>query len=588
MNVLLIQPPVRDFYQTSMRTQPLGLAYLAAVLRQAGHTVSLLDCQAPGLRSVAPVPESMAYLRRYYPPADISPFRLHTRYYYFGLPQETITSYIRERKPDVVGVSCPYTAYVQETREIASLVKKVSPSTPVIVGGAHASALPEQVLYSLPVEYVVIGEGERTVVELLACIQRCQRPDKLDGIAFKNGNTVFVHPPKGFIQNLDLIPFPARDLLNPIHYTVDGRPYTMILTGRGCPYGCSYCSVATVMGKEPRLRSPENIVKEMVHCVQQYGIRVFDIEDDHFNVDRQRALDILELAIERFGENSIELYAMNGLSLMSLDKKLLKAMRRAGFRKMDLALGCTTAAEGRLMGRSSNRRKARSIVRRLACLGIPSTTYIILGIPGQRLRDMVSGLKYLSALPTLIGPSVFYPSPGSLLYASLQNDGKLPADFSLMRSSAFPVETAECSRLELVTLVRLARWINWIKRMLVRSGETAVKVEEVVGNDRLCSRPPEQVFNKITLYGSAELYLPQIIDSDAAGRLLTWLLFHYRVFYGLRRIKEKGMKAFRYELFPYETAQTVIDCFFKAAHKIVIEAAPDGVGRAGGLVWKQS
>ncbi|MCX8042904.1 MAG: B12-binding domain-containing radical SAM protein [Desulfobacterota bacterium] len=580
MHVLLIQPPIHDFYQTAVRTQPLGLAYLAAALRDAGHTVTLLDCQPPGVRTPASLPPALAEVQRFYPKKDISPFKLHSKYYRFGLSLRSIADKIRIVQPDAVGISCQYTPYVNDVMEVAALVKSILPAKPVIVGGAHASALPGHVLGSPSIDYVVIGEGERTLVSLLGCIQRGEQPDYVPGIAFKNGTAMHLTQPAGFIENLDEMPFPARDLLGLHRYTVRGRPYTMVLTGRGCPYGCTYCSVAAVMGRKVRLRSPENIVAEIRHCIERYGITIFDIEDDHFTADPRRAEDILELLIQSFGENALELYAMNGLSLLSLNKRLLAAMKRAGFRKLDLALGCTTPSEGRIAGRRVNRGAATRIIREVDRLGIPSTTYVIIGMPGQRLRDMVAGIAYLAGLPTRIGPSVFYPSPGSTLYAVLAKEHALSDDFSVLRSSIFPSVPHTCSRLELVTLVRLVRWINWIKQMLARHHEAAMQLSRLFHDARFCLVPTLEMCERIASEGSVVHRFPSVLHGDDAGRLLTGMLLQSGVFCGLRRCRQKETQGIVYELFAYETAEAVVQEFLHGPRDPLIAAVTVSERRA--------
>ena len=107
---------------------------------------------------------------------------------------------------------------------------------------------------------------------------------------------------------------------------------TMLITSRGCPHQCAYCSAHLVMGNSFRTRSPEAILEEMKDCRERYGIRVFDIEDDNFTFDQERAKRLLNLIIETFGEGSLELSAMNGVSFASLDKELLEIMKKAGFR----------------------------------------------------------------------------------------------------------------------------------------------------------------------------------------------------------------------------------------------------------------
>ena len=158
MNILLIQPPIQDFYQTSIRTQPIGLAYLAGSLKKQGHEVEILDCQIDEKRSI-PIPSELSYLKDYYPFHDRSPFKLYSGYYHFGMGWDEIRQKIEDSKMDVFGISSSFTPYHGETLEIARIIKKWDEKKIVVIGGAHVSCDPEMVLRSPPVDYVVLGEG---------------------------------------------------------------------------------------------------------------------------------------------------------------------------------------------------------------------------------------------------------------------------------------------------------------------------------------------------------------------------------------------------------------------------------------------
>ncbi len=159
MKVLLIQPPVRDFYQTSIRTQPIGLAYLAASLKSHGYEVGILDCQTSEKRSI-PIPSELSYLKDFYPFNDRSPFKLYTGYYHFGMAWDEIREKIKGSKAHVFGISSSFTPYYQEALEIARIIKEWDHKKIVVMGGCHVSCDPESVLKSPWVDYVVLGEGE--------------------------------------------------------------------------------------------------------------------------------------------------------------------------------------------------------------------------------------------------------------------------------------------------------------------------------------------------------------------------------------------------------------------------------------------
>ncbi len=154
MKVLLIQPPIRDFYQTSIRTQPIGLAYLAASLKSHGHEVEILDCQTERKKSI-PVPSELSYLRDFYPFEDRSPFKLYSGYYHFGMGWDEIRERVEGSKADLFGISSSFTPYHQEALEVAQRIKAWNGKSVIVMGGAHVSCDPETSLKSPWVDYVV-------------------------------------------------------------------------------------------------------------------------------------------------------------------------------------------------------------------------------------------------------------------------------------------------------------------------------------------------------------------------------------------------------------------------------------------------
>jgi len=555
MKILLIQPPVQDFYQTRIRTQPLGLASLAAALREYGHGVTILDSQCTRRKKKIPAPEKFSFIQKFYAHKDLSPFRLYTNYYHFGSSFDDISARVREIQPDLAGIACQFTPYADMAVKTAEAVKAAVPNVTVVFGGAHASACPETVLDCSRVDYVVLGEGERTFARLVEKISTGGNPLTLDGVCGRQGREKVIHPVKRYIEDIDTLCFPARDLLDPTAYKIRRKKYTMLVTSRGCPQGCSYCSVAKTMGTAFRARSPQNVIAEMIECVRNYGITAFDFEDDNFTLDPVRAEEILDRIIDVFGEKQLDLYAMNGLSVFSLTDRLLVKMKQAGFQHLDLALGSSSGKINRGMNRPDDMKRADTVFRQAADLGVPVTAYIILGIPGHRLEDMTASITYLAAKAVRIGPSIFYPSPGTPVYADLQRNGyALAADFSRLRSSLFPVETNDFSRLDLVTLLRFSRWINFVKQQIPEAVTVEALRETALGRwhsgkTRRCRENGQDVFDLTT---------QDRLSADAAGKILSALLFAHDCFFGLRRINRGNKDLYTYRIFPYKTSQRVM------------------------------
>lgn len=461
MKILLIQPPIRDFYRTSIRRQPIGLTYLAASLTAHGHSVEILDCQTEGKRSV-PIPPELAYLKDYYPFDDRSPFKLYSGYYHFGMGWDEIGKRIEDAQADVYGISSSFTPYHGEALEIARIIKQGDSKKIIVMGGAHVSCNPHGVLASPLVDYVVLGEGERRFPLLLEQLEKGV-VNGIDGIGYRREGEVCINPVKSFVQNLDDLSYPARGLLGLDRYRIKKQRATMLITSRGCPQGCAYCSAHLVMGTAFRGRSPEGIIQEMRECRQRHGITVFDIEDDNFTFDRARAKRLLSLIVDTFGQGGLQLSAMNGVSFVSLDRELVCLMQRAGFKEINLSLVSVDPFIKEEVQRPGGLEGFDEIAAEATRAGLNVIAYAILGMPGQDVAEMVATLIYLMGRRVLIGPSVYYPTAGTSLFQRCQQGGLLPPHISQWRSSALPIETAEFDRLDIATLLRLARVINFLK-----------------------------------------------------------------------------------------------------------------------------
>jgi radical SAM superfamily enzyme YgiQ (UPF0313 family) len=545
MKILLIQPPIRDFYQTAIRTQPIGLAYLAASLKAHGYEVEILDCQTSEKRSI-PIPSELSYLKDFYPFNDRSPFKLYTGYYHFGMAWDEIRERIKDSKAHVFGISSSFTPYYQEAVEIARIIKEWDHKKIVVMGGCHVSCDPESVLKSPWVDYVVLGEGEIRFAYLLKQIENGKDggTGEVDGIGFKENGEIRIYPLSTFIEDIEGCPFPARELLDLNRYRIGRKRSTMIITSRGCPHGCAYCSTRLVMGASFRARSPESIVQEMVECRNKYHIRNFDIEDDNFTFDQKRAKRLMNLVVETFGEETLELSAMNGVSFASLDGDLLRLMKRAGFRTINLSFVSTDPSFKERMGRPGTTEAFDKVLGEAGQAHLNVIAYAILGMPGQTIGEMLDTLIYLMGKRALIGPSVYYPTPGTSLFEQCKAKELLPSHPSQWRSSALPIETEEFNRLDIVTLFRLARVINFIKG----------KMDEGELNEGMTWR---------------ELYdvLKEKVEAEgiSSKEALTWIglllvFFKERSFFSLK----KGYVR-RKSIFREKSSKKVLDCFFEKA-----------------------
>jgi radical SAM superfamily enzyme YgiQ (UPF0313 family) len=555
MKILLIQPPVSDFYQTAIRTQPIGLSYLASSLKIYGHEVEILDCQIDRKRSI-PIPPELYYLKDFYPFDDRSPFKLYTGYYHFGMSLEEIKQKIEDSNADVFGISSSFTPYHEEALKIAQMIKEWDRRKIVVMGGSHVSCDPEGVLKNPFVDYAILGEGESRFPLLLEQVEkgRLKGLEKIDGIVYRKRGEIYINPLKDFIQDLDALPHPARELLELDRYRMKKKRSTVILTSRGCPHRCAYCSTHLVMGDNFRARSPEGILREMVECRKRYGIQIFDIEDDNFTFNKDRARGLMGLIIETFGEETLELSAMNGVSFASLDGELLRLMKRAGFKTINLSLVSTDPSTKKRMGRPEAVIGFDKILEEAERVGLHVIAYVILGMPDQTIDEMANTIIHLMGKQVLIGPSIYYPTPGTPLFEKCKEMGFLPSQPSQWRSSALPIETKDFDHIDIVTLFRLLRVINFIKGKMgegeLSEGTTLKELLQVLEEKK-----------KITPYAPwGRRYA--LCDRDDT---ITWIdlllhLFRERSFFSLRRDPGRG---------PFiakeKSSKKVLDYFFENA-----------------------
>ena len=473
LKVLLIQPPVQDFYDTDMRLQPIGLCYLKAAVRTYLPDVNVIikDYHSGCGRRTVEVPKELRYLADYYPTADKSPFSTFHQYYHFGKPFDEIEVEIAAIRPDVVGISSLFTPYYREVLEIAARVKKKL-NVPVVVGGSHASAVPESLLSSPNVDYVIRGEGEKPFVEFLQYLKGKQRIERVPNLAYKSRGETILNPISGNFP-IEKLSIPDFSDLSPTSYALAGKPMTFMITSRSCPHKCSFCSVHTTFGIDYRRRSLENVLEEIELRYSQ-GYRVVDFEDDNLTYYKHVFKDLCRRLIVRFPNREIEFVAMNGISYLSLDEELLELMFQAGFSRLNLALVSSDKTVRESTKRPHTLEAYLKVVHKAVQLGFKIVSYQILGLPNESLNSMIQTLAFNARLPVLLGASPFYCTPASPIARGLDLTKE---DYVKARLTAMAVETDQFRREDIYTLFVTTRIINFFKGLRL---STATDIDALV------------------------------------------------------------------------------------------------------------
>ena len=458
--LLLIQPPIQDFYQTEIRLQPIGLCYLKAVVEKhlPDFKVTVKDYHHGwGRRSIS-LPHDLNYLREYYPYPDKSPFSTFYHYYHFGASFETIAREVAKAEPSLVGISSLFSPYYREVIQTSRAIKKTC-SVPIIAGGSHVSAIPELMLRQDELDFVIRGEGERPLVEFLKAWRDRIDYSVVPNLGFKRKGRLVFNPMEPNYPIGDL-PIPDTSDLAVAKYQYEKKPLCFITTSRGCAHKCSFCSVHLTFGNRYRKRSAEQIFDEIVIRFKQ-GYRVFDFEDDDLTYNQMEMRHLCQLLISHFKLGDLQCLAMNGISYLSLSAELLKLMKQAGFTHLNLALVTTNDVVRKKTKRPHSIESYQNVVSIGFQLGFHIVSYQILGLPEEERDSMIETLVTNTRLPVLLGVSIFYLTPNAPI--SIEFDSMDETDIFRARLTAMAIETPFAKRKTLFTLLITARIINFLK-----------------------------------------------------------------------------------------------------------------------------
>ena len=468
-DIVLLQPPIEDFFLTAKRTIPYGLACIGASLEEQGFSVAIIDALATNKSRVISWPEEMAYLAPHFGRPDTSPFALFHKYRHFGYSFAHLGKLVRQSGAFLVGISALFTPYHESALQAAIAVKKQHPDCRIVVGGHHATALPETVMECPAVDYVIRGEGESALPQLARALKngRADDPDllsKIPGLVLRRQDgTLHIGEP-AVINDPDSSPLPATYLLKQSFYRRKQQGSAVIMASRGCPLRCSYCAVSADSGLPYRKRGVASVLREIERAVVAENAGFIDFEDENLTIDRPWFMELIAGIPALRKNRDFELRAMNGLYPPSLDETMIIAMRDAGFRTLNLAVGSFDRDQLKRFRRPDVGPAHDQVLKLCQKHGLDAVSYVIAGAPGQQAETSLNDLLRLAGQNTIAGLSVFYPAPGSFDYKRAADLGILPAHLSLMRSSALPLNHTT-SRLETVTLLRLSRIINFIKSL---------------------------------------------------------------------------------------------------------------------------
>lgn len=377
--IMLINPPQNAKYPQP----PLGLAMIAAVLEESEYEVKILDLQTP------------------------------------GASEEMVSEMVSQEKPDVVGITA-FTPTINAAIRVAKKVKECDDNNSVILGGPHGTILPEETLRSAPeIDIVVRGEGEQTILELVKVLEKNSQNGLkgISGISYREGPNVRSNPPRPPILDMDMLPFPAFHLLPIGKYRLHppfGRrsPVMPVVTSRGCPYRCIFCS-KSVFGKKYRSNSPDYVIDEIRLLNEKFGVKEIKFYDDVFTLDRKRVLSVCR----QLKEVKLDIPWTCETRVNLVDEELLKIMKDSGCYM--IAYGVESGSQGIL----NNLRKDITLEQAVDAFGltrkagVEAVAYFMIGSPEETPDTLKDTLEFAKKLdPDFVQFSITTPYPGTELY----------------------------------------------------------------------------------------------------------------------------------------------------------------------------
>ncbi len=424
--ILFIFPPTRIHREgIKQALPPMGVASLAAVVRGRCE-VAVLDAVAEGFHVERPSNHG---------------------FYIYGLPIDEIGRRIEAFQPDLVGITCLYSSTFPVVAELCKTSKAVAPSAVTLAGGTHPSFLPERCLDQAPeLDMIALGEGEPVLVDLLDAIEVGADLSSVDGLAFRDPSSgeIKVNPKTRFVEDLDSLPYPARDLLPMELYRQIGVPHLLfserkrfatVITSRGCPAKCNFCSSWRFWGNRYRARSPENILDELELLIREYGVEEVQFEDDNISLGQARFRKLLQGMLDR--NLGLSWSTPNGIALWALDKDLVELMKRSGCYEVTLAIESgNQQVLDEIIHKPLKLEKVPPILRELKKAGIRTSSFFIVGFPGESLEQM----KETFTMPRRLGLTYAWffianPLPGTELYETCQEKGFLKSGFDFVNNS---------------------------------------------------------------------------------------------------------------------------------------------------------
>ncbi|MFC2025015.1 B12-binding domain-containing radical SAM protein [Chloroflexota bacterium] len=403
--ILLIAPPFYRLLGSHYNGLHLGIAYIAAILKEHGHFVKIYNADYCEIGEYANQRQLFENYTSYKAILNdpVNPI--------WGEIKDNISNFT----PDIVGITM-LTANYKAARMIARITRSINSDIKIVVGGAHPTLDPEETLAEEDFDYVIRGEGEFTFLELA----NNQSEDEIKGLSFKKNKKVVHNESRPPIEDLDVLPYPSRDtFLNDTKNLDVGY----LVTGRGCPFSCKYCASPQLWHKIVRLRSVSNVLGELEYLKTKHNSVTIHFADDTFTLDRRRAKEICRQIIGR----RLDIEWTCDTRADCLDKELITLMKKAGCVKIKIGVESGSDRILKMMQKGVTKDKIRQAVDLIKGAGLHITAYLMAGFPDETNEDLLQTIKFARELDAdYYSLGIVAPYYGTEIWNDLVKSGNKP------------------------------------------------------------------------------------------------------------------------------------------------------------------
>lgn len=418
--VLLIVPPAFTFKSSRdiNPLPPMGLGYLASVIENMGIEVKILDCLVRGWNHEENVDNTLIRV---------------------GLSDREIENYICEFNPDLIGINCQFSRQYKLYHHILSLIKKDQPNSITVAGGPHVTVCPKEILTDPSCDFILIGEAEESFRDLILAINHETDLNLIDGLGWKSDGVLILNEKLKWITDLDSIPFPAYHImeleryfgLEASHGLRHRKRFSPIITSRGCPSKCTFCTAYRVWGRKYRLRSVDNVLEEMKLLKNKYGIEELMFEDDNVTANSKRAKELFSRMIEE-GFNFIW-DTPNGVGVWSIDENMLDLMKQSGCINLNFPVESGSQyVIDTIIKKPIKLSKVKNLIKYCDKIKLNHGMFLVIGMPGEKLEDMMTSIRFAAYCGySNLHISVATPYPGSQLFDDCMKNAYFARKFTL-------------------------------------------------------------------------------------------------------------------------------------------------------------